>query len=62
MNAERTLLLDVSQAYLRARERFETALSVERRDEALSELQTIERCISVKEHNTEWRKPTRRRG
>lgn len=58
---QRTLLFDVSTEYLRASESYERHASrgdVERADEALSRMQELERCVSVTEHNTSWRRRT----
>jgi hypothetical protein len=58
MNA-RTILGDVSLAYGQFSERFRQATrrgDFERADEALSVMQEIERCVSVNEVSTAWRK------
>lgn len=55
----RTVLSDVSVAYGHFRERYEQAMrrgDHERADNALSVMQEIERCVSVKETSTAWRR------
>lgn len=60
----RSLLRDVCRTYEAARRRYvnEQARGCsERADEALSEIQTMERCLSVTEHSQEWRRPVVKR-
>lgn len=60
----RSLLGDVSIAYFHARQRFEQSSNrgdVDRADEALADMQIIERCVTVHESSTEWRTTRRRR-
>lgn len=61
--SNRSILKDVALAYLQANERYEQATrrgDFDRADDALSDMQTIERCVSVNETSTAWRH--RRRG
>lgn len=54
----RKLLQDVTRAYSQARERYTQAQyrgDVERADEALTRMQTIEDCIAVTERSRVWR-------
>jgi len=54
----RTVLSDVTIAYGHFRERYEQAMcrgDYDRADKALSVMQEIERCVSVKETSSSWR-------
>lgn len=55
---ERTILRDIAVAYFYALQSYEQHSSrgdVDRTDEALSQMQQIERCVSVRENSTAWR-------
>lgn len=54
----RSVLEDVAVAYVGARQNYDRAAGrgdIERADQALSEMQEIERCISIHETSTSWR-------
>lgn len=55
----RTILCDVTLAYGQFRERYDQAMhrgDYDRADNAMSVMQEIERCVSVNETSTAWRK------
>lgn len=54
----RKVLEDVASAYMASRQSYDRAArrgDTERADQALSEMQEIERCVTVKENSTSWR-------
>lgn len=54
----RSVLEDVAMAYVQSRQSYDRAAGrgdTERADQALSEMQEIERCVTVHENSTSWR-------
>jgi hypothetical protein len=54
----RSVLEDVAMAYVHSRQSYDRAASrgdTERADQALSEMQEIERCVTLHETSTSWR-------
>lgn len=54
----RKVLEDVASAYMASRQSYDRAAGrgdTERADQALSEMQEIERCVTVQENSTSWR-------
>lgn len=61
--SKRTVLADVSAAYMESRDRYDRAMRRDPNvaDEYLSEMQEIECCVQVVEVSTAWRRTIAKR-
>lgn len=61
--SKRTVLADVSAAYVESRDRYDRAMrrDPDVADEYLSEMQEIESCVQVIEVSTAWRRTIAKR-
>jgi hypothetical protein len=62
MSGDRTLLREAAFKYVRAAERYERHQArgnADEADDALADMQTMERCLTISEHSSEWRQVRR---